>query len=196
MASSQYKAEAEIGGRTIVYYVSKRPISGPKMKIGNGRLTVYAPVSMSGASVEQFVADNIDWISSRSDKLAGGQPGSRPRSDEEFKELAAGLLSKYFHSLPPDCGIAAGMPGLRFRQMINQAVTCDREKNIVTVNRALRNSPKEAVSIAVAAGLAQTASKDGMAETGILFEKICPEWRAYKQKLPPDLRRKLPTFIN
>ena len=189
-----YKRTIFIDGKTVRYVVnSTNRVSSPRMKYDQEGLTVIVPGSYVKSDIEKFIRENSAWITEHeSERSVTGTP-NKPlaRSKEEYELLLKTIFTRMFHSSDLIKNGFSQMPSIRFRQMKTVIASYKIDKNELTFTRALTASPKRAITLAAAYGVALLSGTPGSEQFALVLNKICPDWRGIRSALPDSLRSSL-----
>ena len=186
----EYKGKISIAGKEIRYSVRSRSGLGSiRMKYGPGGLTVIAPESCGSASIEKYLLDNSEWIIDRIASNKGTNvSGEITRTKDEYETLLCTIFKRLYHSSDIFKDNPSGIPSIRFRQMKTVIASYNIDRKELTFTRALTASPKKAITLAAAYGVALLSGIPGSEQFALVLNKICPDWRGIRSALPDSLR--------
>ena len=149
----------------------------------DGRVVVRAPLHLSQARIDAFLADRADWIARHLEKQRQSPPPPPPPTEAEIRALkarAAAVLPEKVAFWSQKTGLVP--TGVKITSARRRYGSCS-SKGGICLSCFLMNLPEAAVDLVVVHELCHLKVLNHGPAFYALLESILPDWKARKQLL-------------
>ena len=148
----------------------------------DGRVIVRAPLRLSQARIDAFLADRADWLARHLEKQQLSPPPPPPTADEirALKAQAAAVLPQKVADWSAKTGLVP--TGVKITAARRRYGSCN-SKGSVCLSCFLMNCPEEVIDLVVVHELCHLKVLNHGPAFYALLESILPDWKARKQLL-------------
>ena len=149
----------------------------------DGRVIVRAPLRLSQARIDAFLAQQKDWIARQKEKQRQLPPAPPPPTEEEIralKERARAILPEKVAYWSEKTGLVP--TGVKITSARRRYGSCNSNGGLC-FSCFLMNCPEEAVDLVVVHELCHLRVRNHGADFYALLERILPDWKERKKLL-------------
>ncbi len=173
----------EFQNRIIQYDLQYKKVKNINLRITpDGRVHVSANKRVSEQFVDTFVLSKEAFILNAIEQIEKNskKPQKRYFSKEEIQNVILTICKKVY---PYYEHLGIKYPQIKFRSMVSRWGSCHPAKGILTFNINLMYAPNECIEYVVLHEFTHFLHANHSAKFYEELEKVCPDWRACRNRL-------------
>ena len=176
-----------LNGKKIEYEIEYKRVKNINLRIKpSGEIFVSASKRISENIIEEFVASKTDFILKALEiyKTKKEKEHIQYFDEDEIRRVVTEICNEVY---PYYEKLGVKYPEIKFRKMVSRWGSCHPKKGILTFNTALMYTPKGCIQYVVLHEFTHFLVPNHSAKFYNELEKVCPEWKKYRQILKDTL---------